>query len=266
MPNRVKIGDFVAFLKWALDSKCGYIMGSYGQNPKKWAENSFWFTQYSGKQRQKALYWRKTSPAVFDCNGLAEGCYLKLAGTNINARARDNYSKWCTNTGTGEIPAQLRVPGAAVFVHNGSYISHVGYLFEPIDAAKPAGDWWVIEAKGVMYGVVKTKLSAGRWNRYGWMTLYYDYGDNAPQPEALPLGGRELKRGSVGSDVRDLQLKLLAWNYDLGKWGADGEYGTTTEQAVSKFQTDNKLTATGIYDAATHQKLVKKFEAENFTA
>ena len=60
-----------------------------------------------------------------------------------------------------------------------------GILFEPIDAAKPAGDWWVIEAKGVMYGVVKTKLSAGRWNRYGWMTLYYDYGDNAPQPEAL---------------------------------------------------------------------------------
>ncbi|HIU33752.1 MAG TPA: peptidoglycan-binding protein [Candidatus Pullichristensenella excrementigallinarum] len=266
MPNRVKTKDFIAFLEWALNNKCGYIMGSYGQDPKKWPENSFWFTQYSGKQRQKALFWRKTCPAVFDCNGLAEGCYQKLTGVNINTRARNNFSQWCSNSGVGKIPAKLRVPGAAVFVHNGSYISHVGYLWKPVDAAKPEGDWWVIEAKGVMYGVVQTKLSAGRWNRYGWMTKYFDYGDDTVPPEPLPLGAQTLQLGSTGGDVKDLQLKLLAWGYNLGKWGADGEYGKATSDAVSKFQVDQGIPVTGLYDAATHQKLVEKFEQENAPA
>lgn len=185
---------------------------------------------------------------------------------NINARARDNFARWCTNTGVGKIPAKLRVPGAAVFVHNGSYISHVGFLWKSVDAANPEGDWWVIEAKGVMYGVIKSKFSAGRWNRYGWMTKYFDYGDESAPPEPAPLGAKDLQLGSVGSDVKDLQLKLLAWDYDLGKWGADGEYGKSTAAAVSKFQADQGVPVTGVYDAATHQKLVERFERENVAA
>lgn len=35
MANRVKINDFIAYLEWALKNKCGYIMGSYGQDPRK---------------------------------------------------------------------------------------------------------------------------------------------------------------------------------------------------------------------------------------
>ena len=177
MSEKVSAAAFAAFLKQRLAAKDGYIMGAKGQNPKNWAENSWWFTQYSGEKKKKALYWRANAPRVWDCAGLAEGYYKDMTGVDVNTRARYIYSGWCSQKGTGAIPAQHRVPGAAVFIYSASAgeISHVGYLVEPLDAKNPAGDWWVIEARGVMYGVVKTKLSARGWNRWGLMDKYFDY-------------------------------------------------------------------------------------------
>ncbi|MEG0935606.1 MAG: peptidoglycan-binding protein [Clostridia bacterium] len=262
MAKRVPISTFVAYMIWAYENGCGYIMGSYGQDPQNWAKSAWWFTQYKGSQREKALYWREHAPQVFDCNGIAEGCYQKETGVNINARARNNYAAWCTNKGSGRIPVKLRVPGAAVFIHNGCYISHVGYLWKPVGESRPEGDWWVIEARGVMYGVVKTKLYARGWNRYGWMTKYFDY-DAAAEPVVYALGERTLSVGCEGEDARELQTKLLSWGYDLGKWGADGEFGSCTKAAVAKFQQDHMLPATGVYDADTHAALVDFAESES---
>ena len=42
--QRVAIKDFVSDLKAAEKRRDGYIMGSRGQDPKKWAKNSWWFT------------------------------------------------------------------------------------------------------------------------------------------------------------------------------------------------------------------------------
>ena len=172
--KRVPIGKLVAYLVMCLENKCGYIMGAYGQNPKLWPPNSWWFMQYDGAQRTKALYWREHAPLVHDCNGLAEGGYQAETHVNINARARNNYATWCDPKGTGRIPARYRVPGAAVFIHNGSYVSHVGYLWKPVVTGHPEGDWHVIEARGVMYGCVQSRLYARSWNRWGLMTKYFD--------------------------------------------------------------------------------------------
>ena len=187
-----------------------------------------------------------------DCNGLAEGGYQKETGVNINARARNNYSSWCNPKGTGKIPTAHRVPGAAVFIHNGSYVSHVGFLWKPVTNSMPEGDWWVIEARGVMYGVVSTKLSARGWNRWGLMTKYFDY-TKAGQVDAsrYEFGHRELSKGDTGSDVKALQEALISLNYSCGKWGADGEFGKATKSAVVAFQTVNKLDADGIVGPKT---------------
>jgi hypothetical protein len=249
---KVPISKFVAYLQWCYENKCGYIMGAYGQNPKNWSPDSWWFTQYTGEQRKKALYWREHAPLVMDCNGLAEGGYQKETGVNINARARNNYSSWCDPKGTGKIPTAHRVPGAAVFIHNGSYVSHVGFLWKPVTTGKPEGDWWVIEARGVMYGVVAMKLNARGWNRWGLMTKYFDYSDagqgDAPQHE---FGHRQLAKGDTGADVKALQEALISLGYSCGKWGADGEFGAATRSAVIAFQTANNLAADGIVGPKT---------------
>ena len=130
-----------------------------------------------------------------------------------------------------------------MFIHSSSsgYITHVGYLEKPVDADKPDSDWYVIEARGVMYGVVRTRLSQRGWNRWGLMLKYMDYGEyTLPERE---LGARLLKRGMSGSDVRELQELLMQLGYELPKYGADGDYGDETVSAVTAFQRQAGLTA-----------------------
>ena len=99
---------FAMELGEALARKDGYIMGATGQDPKKWAVNSHWFTQYTGAQREKALYWREHAQRVWDCNGLAEGLYKDYSGVNIDSKARYNYAQWCDPKGAGVIPPKYR--------------------------------------------------------------------------------------------------------------------------------------------------------------
>lgn len=65
-----------------------------------------------------------------------------------------------------------------------------------------------------------------------------------------------LKKGAKGSHVKALQTLLKGYNYDIGKSGVDGSFGSATEKAVCKFQYDNKLTVDGSCGAKTWTKLL----------
>ena len=258
MAIRMPTGKFVSGLEAALNRKDGYIMGATGQNPKKWSTGSWWFTQYSGSQRTKALYWREHAQRVWDCNGLAEGLYKDYTGTDINTKARYNYSGWCGVKGTGTIPAKYRVPGAAVFWGNtASSIHHVAYLYKPVSDGNPSGDWYLIEARGVMYGVVKTKLNSRKPDFWGLMDKYFDYSDTIQEAVTLHMGDRLLKKGMEGSDVKELQEALVRLGYSLPKYGADGEYGSETVSAVKAFQKDHGLDVDGEYGEKSHAAMEK---------
>lgn len=267
MAKKMPIAKFVAELEAALKRKDGYIMGAKGQNPKKWAKNSWWFTQYddSSTQKKKALYWRENAERVWDCNGLPEGIYEDWSGVNINTKARYNYSGWCGTKGTGMIPAKYRQPGAAVFWgKTAAKITHVAYLYKPVNPAKPAGDWYIIEARGVNYGVVKTKLLSRKPNYWGLMTKYFDHTNSEDYVPAEPeLGERLLKNGMEGADVKELQEALIKLGYDLGRWGADGDFGDATEMALEKFQRDNDLEADGEYGPKSHAAMKKALANED---
>ena len=57
------------------------------------------------------------------------------------------------------------------------------------------------------------------------------------------------RRGSTGSEVRQIQEKLKRWGYYTGS--IDGIYGSQTEEAVRKFQKANGLTVDGIAGTQT---------------
>lgn len=60
-----------------------------------------------------------------------------------------------------------------------------------------------------------------------------------------------LSRGSRDvAAVKEMQNALMAKGYNLAPYGADGDFGPTTEAAVKKLQTDNKLPATGVVGSA----------------
>lgn len=64
-----------------------------------------------------------------------------------------------------------------------------------------------------------------------------------------------LRKGSRGNEVKELQTVLMALGYDLGKYGADGEFGAATENAVRAFQKDKNLKVDGIVGKATWKAL-----------
>lgn len=67
----------------------------------------------------------------------------------------------------------------------------------------------------------------------------------------------ELRKGAKGEQVKTLQRLLIAMGYDLGKDGADGIFGDTTEKAVKAFQNARKLGADGVVDKNTWSELLK---------
>ena len=64
-----------------------------------------------------------------------------------------------------------------------------------------------------------------------------------------------LQKGDQGQAVLDMQKKLIACGYSCGASGADGSFGTDTENAVKAFQRDYGLAVDGIFGEATKKKL-----------
>ena len=258
----LSLQGFVNHLSVCADRHDGYIMGAIGQDPKElheWYFNQYKDrTQYSAAQEAQALKWKEESERVWDCQGLADGYVTEQLGEKINVRARNNYASWCGIKGEGTIPTARKVPGAAVFMDNGSYIHHVGFLEKPVEEGNTAGDWWVVEARGVLYGVVRTKLNSRKWNKWGWMTKYFDYSeyeaeDGSDTPKEY--GQRNLRRGMTGDDVAALQDDLISLGYSCGERGADGKFGRMTESTLKAFQRDHGLDDDGVAGPKTYAKL-----------
>ena len=65
-----------------------------------------------------------------------------------------------------------------------------------------------------------------------------------------------LKMGDVGADVKRMQEALLSKGYDLGKYGADGDFGPGTDSAVRAFQKAKGLETDGVVGPKTWAALL----------
>ena len=81
---------------------------------------------------------------------------------------------------------------------------------------------------------------------------------NATKPAVLEIVSviqRTLRNGCTGNDVMALQTALIYLGYKLPKYGADGEYGSETVEAVKAFQAANGLEVDGIFGPKSLAKL-----------
>lgn len=155
---------------------------------------------------------------------------------------------------SGSIDTMPDLPGVCVFMRD---MSHVGVY---------VGDGYVVEATGHAKGVVKTKLAGRGWALWGkprWIS-YTDAATPA-QPatttpttaSALTVTGLPLLRyGDKGECVRSAQLLLIGRGQSCGKYGADGEIGQDTYNAIVAFQRACGLQQDGIIGAQTWARLI----------
>ena len=71
----------------------------------------------------------------------------------------------------------------------------------------------------------------------------------APQPSSTAVPSGPLKPGEQGSEVKVLQRALARLGYSPG--AVDGNYGASTQHAVTRFQSFSQLTPDGILGPQT---------------
>ena len=65
-----------------------------------------------------------------------------------------------------------------------------------------------------------------------------------------------IRKGNCGNVVKVLQFALVAYEYNIGKYGIDGEFGSDTESAVKQFQKNSGIEVDGIVGRDTWNKLM----------
>ena len=237
-----------------------YWWGCFGQRADGalYAQKKAQYPAYYTAADFTAQYGQK----VHDCVGLIKGylwCDSPDGSPKYNAAqdvAVDGLYRKCSRK--GDISTLPETPGVCVFMAN---MGHVGVYI---------GNGEVVEAMGHAYGVVKTKLNGRGWAYWG-MPEWISYDDAAEDgPSGTPahttgtdfsLNFRILREGSVGEDVKALQLLLEARGYQCGSYGvnkdgADGEFGSGTSSKLKAYQSANSLEADGEAGPLTMKKLL----------
>lgn len=216
-----------------------YWYGTYGQIATE--------ALHRGKKKQYPLYYTASDfptqygKRVHDCSGLIKGYLMSDSPTAVPVYNKEfDYSanglrNACKEK--GDIFTMPDMVGVLVF-----YSGHVGVYI---------GNGEVIEARGHAYGVVKTRLKDRPWK---WWGKHPNISYEEPQRVAVELS--VLKKGSKGDEVKTAQRLLLAEGYELGKWGADGDFGAKTYAVVKEYQSARGLKADGVIGKDTWNKLL----------
>lgn len=154
--------------------------------------------------------------------------------------------------------------GDQVFFYSGGAINHTG-LVERVNTS--AGTWSSFVA---IEGNSSDSVARRTYNRgnsavagFGhpkWSVVTGAQVDtDVKEEEEEVIAPQEILRyGQSSEAVKKLQENLIKLGYDLGAWGADGDFGKATVKAVKQFQKDNGLDADGEAGPLTLAAIEKK--------
>ena len=172
------------------------------------------------------------SPGDFatDCQGLLDAYLTYELGEKTDVNADYNYRKWCTGKGKISEIERPYMLGEAVFMANSrGKMSHVGWIC----GLDSDGELLVVEARGLSYGVVITRLEDRPWTHRGLMTKKFDYKEKEPMATKFEVIKPMLK----GDGVEAMQKALNANGYTDDNGNAleeDGKWGSKSQAAFRK--------------------------------
>lgn len=88
-------------------------------------------------------------------------------------------------------------------------------------------------------------------------SLIFGYARPKYRSDDVSISFPTISKGDTGTAVKVLQLALVAYEYNIGKYGPDGEFGLDTENAVKRFQKNSEIEVDGIVGKDTWSKLMK---------
>lgn len=194
-----------------------------------------WENYYSSHGWSKESYGNATSGMqpddyATDCQGLLDAYLTYVQGEKTDINADYNYRKWCTGKGkTSEIERPYEL-GEAVFMANrGGKMKHIGWICGLDSDGEPL----VVEARGLNFGVVVTRLEDRAWTHRGLMTKKFDYKEEKP----MAIKFEVIKPMLKGDGVKAMQnaLNVNGYTDDNGnKLVEDGKWGSKSQAAFRK--------------------------------
>ena len=247
--------DVKNFIKWALThvnaatipegaslplpiEECGtepwhYLYGTVKRQTTRSTLEERWQNYYSSHGWKRADYdlatasFRENDYAT-DCQGLLDAYLTYECGEKTDINAHMNFTNWCTEKGEISDMDHSYVIGEALFYYNKTTrkMTHVGWVCGFL-----AGEPLVVEARGLRYGVVVTKLSERPWTHRGLMTKKFDYESEGNttmdctkfeviNPMLNGEGVRAMQRALNENGYPDSDGKALV---EDGKWGAKSQ-------------------------------------------
>ena len=177
-------------------------------------------------QGQRLTLYDVSKPLGFNCRRVDTNCE-----TDCSALVR----VCCAYAGV-TLPNFRTPTEPAALLDSGAFVELKGAKYTDSDKYLRRGDILVTRTQGHTVVVLSNGSKAGS--------------------DDDPVTG-ELRRGDSGPEVKAMQQRLLKWKPDcLPEYGADGDFGKETEDAVKAFQRSAGLKETGVYDAATGAALM----------
>lgn len=268
--------DFVALLRRiATEYNTSYIWGGIGspitEASLQRAINAYSKNQTNGYATKARRYLG--DGFYFDCVGMIKSILWGWDGSTDKVYGGATYaSNGVPDYGANQLFGLCSnqsadftqiTPGEAVWMdgHIGVYIGD-GLAVE----CTPAWDCGV-QITAVKNIGTRSGYNSRRWTKHGKLP-WIGYGavsGSKPAETSKPTSNtgttynvvlRLLTRGATGEDVRAAQALLIMRGYKLPKYGADGEYGAETVEAVTAFQRANSLEVDGKIGGESWKRLI----------
>lgn len=238
----------------------GYIYGAYFDRKITeayiQAKAKQYPDQYSSDYIRRSRKW--IGQYAGDCVGLIKGAYWADEGGKITYKylgRADVSANGMLNLATVKGKIATMPDTSGLFVH---FSGHIGVYI---------GGGEVIEARGVDFGVVKTKLKDRPWTSWGQVP-YVDYSKQS-EDEFMGKIYQGVAKGLVATGL--WQTILVALGYDLGEYGpnkdgVDESFGPATAKQTVQFKKDHGIAYTAanetVVDSGVYRAAVAALKAK----
>jgi len=239
------------------------------KNFNKYARDLDAIANYYYHDRKQGLNW---------CDIFCDWCFMKAYGINdsftVNCQPQYSYGAGCPESmayykAQGRLDMNPQV-GDQFFLSDGAdSTGHTGLVLEVnsnYSVTTIEGNQQISWDRNID-GVVKKTRLISEIAGFGHPKYNDGYGTNEyiGKEEIIPEQPKEtvgiildtLTPGSEGEQVKTLQILLNGKGYSVGSYGADGEFGGDTEDALIDFKIANGLPSIAVCDNETWEKLLK---------
>ncbi len=255
------VPDYVTWLLEIAGNEVGYTEGTHGYS--KYGE--YWGDAYA-QWCAEFLCWSVDQVDKQHGTELLKVKYPLYSGQNTGMRWFIKQGRWVSRNGNLEDWGYQWFKGADSFITAGQYIPQ-------------PGDWvffsWTSDNNTSHVAMVEYCTMDAKGN----VTLHCIEGNNPSSVARMTYSTADkkilgygtvhdvadwtMRLGNSGQKVTELQEKLIYLGW-LADGSADGHYGATTQDAITRFQTSYGLKVLGIANIETQTKINQLYEEKRY--